>query len=228
MNLVTTLSPTATTERNSPMSVTEMEVETDTDVPEAALPLTVDLHALVAEVNATTDRAVTAQTELEAERTAVRTWYREFIQDSWEYADRAQHCPTWERCCAEAGVPGRTKSRSVTVNGTTRVPITEDTLAASAKLPRAMTRIMVAALPEEDRFTNHDAAWHLTLPAMSMFPDDWDPLDRRGMRGCVCPAAREAYRVHARNIYGSTVVVTDMTVLSGCSATHHTQEENHE
>lgn len=215
------------------MSLAEMEVQTEAPpvpIPEEppTLPLNVDLHALAKEVLAATEQATAAQAALDAEKAAVRTWYRDFIKDSWEYADHAGHCPTWERCCAEAGVPGRTKERAVSVSGHSSVPMTARGLAQLTRLSVTTAEAMLEALPSQERFFPHADTWTLTVSAMSMFPDDWDPLDTKAMRGCICEAARERYREMARRQYGDDVVVSDLEVRSGCPASHHTQEASHE
>src|SRR6476469_3102791 len=101
----------------------EEKVETPT-VPATPEDSAVDLHLLVTEIIATNERAAEAEAVLEAERATVRAWYHQFVKDSWQYADDAQHCPTWEACAREAGIPGRPANRDVRVRGNVISPFT--------------------------------------------------------------------------------------------------------
>ena len=78
------------------MTIAEEAVEVETPtVPDTPEVSDVDLHVLVTEIIATNERAAEAEAVLEAEKATVRAWYHAFVKDSWQYADDAQHCPTW-------------------------------------------------------------------------------------------------------------------------------------
>jgi hypothetical protein len=208
------------------MSIAEQEVaevETVPDTPEVG---TVDLHVLVAEIIATNERAAEAEAVLEAERTTVRAWYHTFVKDSWEYADQAQHCPTWETCAREAGIPGRPANREVQVRGSVITPFTVSNIIRKMGVSEAMAEAMYAGLSEDQRVTTANHTWNLTVTRKDIVPPDWDPLDKKSFKaGCICPAGREAFIAYAKRNYGQDVQLADISVVNGCSATTHIPQE---
>lgn len=202
----------------------EVEAAPDQAVAE---PLNVDLAAVVAEIVATQAHVAAVQEELTAEKVRVRTWYKTFIEDSWEYARDSQHCQTWEACAREAGIPGRPErgsQRSVIVTGEVLTTLSAPTLAAQTGLPRATVAAMIAGLPEDQRFVVSGREWGLTVPKVQ-FPDDWDPFDKDGFKKvCVCNQAREAFRDYARRNVSREVTFRNI-VVTNCSAPEHDEEE---
>jgi hypothetical protein len=200
-----------------------VETPTVPDTPEVS---DVDLHVLVAEIIATNERAAEAEAVLEAEKAAVRTWYRTFVKDSWEYADAAQHCPTWEACAREAGIPGRPGNRDVSVRGEVITPFTIGMIVRKMGVSEAMAAAMYSGLPEDQRVTTTSHTWNLTVTRKDIIPADWDPLDKKSFKaGCICPAGREAFIAYAHRNYGADVTLANIEVRSGCAATTHIPQE---
>jgi len=204
------------------MSIAEQEVEEVETIPDTPEVETVDLHVLVAEIIATNERAAEAEAVLEAEKESVRGWYREFVKDSWEYADEARHCGTWEVCAREAGIPGRPGNRDVHVRGDVLTPFTADLIVRKLGVSRAVADGMYATLPEDQRVTRAGHSWTLTVTRKDIIPPDWDPLDKKSFRsGCICPAAREAFITYARRNIATDAAAENVVVVTGCGATTH-------
>jgi hypothetical protein len=209
------------------MTIAEEAVEVETPtVPDTPEVSDVDLHVLVTEIIATNERAAEAEAVLEAERATVRAWYHQFVKDSWQYADDAQHCPTWEACAREAGIPGRPANRDVRVRGNVISPFTISHIIRKMGVSEAMAAAMYAGLSEEQRVVTTPQTWNLTVTRKDIVPPDWDPLDKKSFKaGCICPAGREAFIAYAKRNYGADVQLTDIVVADGCMASTHIPQE---
>jgi len=201
----------------------EVEPVTVPDTPEVG---DVDLHVLVTEIIATNERAAEAEAVLEAEKATVRAWYHTFVKDSWEYADQAHHCPTWEACAREAGIPGRPANRDVQVRGEVITPFTISSIIRKMGVSEAMAAAMYAGLSEDQRVTTTTHTWNLTVTRKDIVPPDWDPLAKKSFKaGCICPAGREAFIAYAHRNYGADVQLANINVVTGCSASTHIPQE---
>jgi hypothetical protein len=194
----------------------------DTDVSASAL--SADLPAIAAELLATIERTDKAVAELAALKETVRTWYVKFTKDAWATANVAGLCATWERYCESVGVPPRpdhASSPARNVRGTVRVPITARVLRSATGLAEAQVEVMIAALPEDQRFTSSQQSWNVTAASAVLDDPLWDPLAKGGGHRCICPTARADFQRRAVSNYGTGTLVDVDTLVIDCPASKH-------
>jgi hypothetical protein len=185
-----------------------------------------DLAAIVAELKATNERTAKAEADLVALKETVRQWFIKFTKDSWDFANGKYGddslCATWERYCAEVGVPPRPeKSNPILVRGNVKMPLSAITIADTTRIPRAVAQKMIDSLPEEERFSVTQNSWNVTVGQFDLDDPTWEPLLRKRPNSCCCVAARADFANKVRANYGAKAFADMATLTIDCPALAH-------
>lgn len=199
----------------------EDRADTSADTVSAA-----DLPAIAAELLATIERTEKAVADLVALKDTVRAWFVKFTQEAWSTAEVAGLCSTWERYCESVGVPPRpSHAGAVNVRGTVNLPITVASLRQSMVLTEMQAGVMLAALPENQRFIPSQQSWNVAAASAVLDDPHWDPLGPKSKSPCICPTARTEFARRAIENVGRNAVVDMASLVVSCPAVTHTPYE---